>query len=107
MRSLTRRRNIMRVSRPMIPVLALAVVSALASSRPAPAGTIYLVLGDSYALGVTSVTPPPSYGDQGYVKHYADHLATLDGGVRPDVINLAIFGESSTTFFAPGPGFGR
>jgi lysophospholipase L1-like esterase len=58
----------------------------------------YIALGDSLAFGVSDVDPV-SYGDQGYVKPYADWLATQDNGVRPRVINLAIPGETSDSFF--------
>jgi lysophospholipase L1-like esterase len=58
----------------------------------------YLALGDSIAFGVTDVTPV-SFGDQGYVRLYADFLATQGGGLRPRVINLAIPGETSSSFF--------
>ena len=58
----------------------------------------YLALGDSIAFGVTSFTPV-SFGDQGYVSLYADFLATQGNGVRPHVINLAIPGETSKSFF--------
>jgi lysophospholipase L1-like esterase len=58
----------------------------------------YLALGDSIAFGLTDVTPV-SFGDQGYVKLYADFLATQANGIRPRVVNLAIPGETSTGFF--------
>jgi lysophospholipase L1-like esterase len=58
----------------------------------------YLALGDSIAFGETNVLPV-SFGDQGYVKLYADFLAGQDAGLRPNVINLAIPGETSTSFF--------
>jgi lysophospholipase L1-like esterase len=74
----------------------------------ATAGPIqdYLALGDSLAFGETN-TIPTSFGDQGYVKPYADFLAGRNGGVRPTVINLAIPGETSTSFFTgvPPPGY--
>jgi lysophospholipase L1-like esterase len=60
-------------------------------------GGTYIALGDSLAFGVTDVVPV-SYGDQGYVKPYADWLATRYGGVRPRAINLAIPGETSDSF---------
>ena len=64
----------------------------------------YIALGDSIAFGETDVIPQ-SKGDQGYVSLYADWLATRHHGVRPQVINLAIPGETSTTFFdASAPG---
>jgi lysophospholipase L1-like esterase len=65
----------------------------------------YVALGDSIAFGVTDVIPT-SVGDQGYVKLYADFLSILNNGIRPHVINLAIPGETSGSFFnaASGPG---
>jgi lysophospholipase L1-like esterase len=66
----------------------------------------YLALGDSIAFGETNVIPV-SFGDQGYVRPYADFLANQNAGVRPNVINLAIPGETSTSFFTgvSPPGF--
>src|SRR3954454_7299204 len=64
----------------------------------------YLALGDSIAFGETNVFPR-TYGDQGYVTVYADWLATQNHGARPKVINLAVIGETSATYFdvnAPG-----
>ena len=63
-------------------------------------GQTYLALGDSITFGETNVIPT-SYGDQGFVKPFADYLATQNGGVRPHIVNLAIPGESTTTFFDP------
>ena len=37
---------------------------------------------------------PATYGS----KLYADHLAAINGGVRPNVVNLAIDGETSNSF---------
>jgi lysophospholipase L1-like esterase len=79
------------------------ILLGLASASPAVArggerGRTYLALGDSLAFGVSAIDPV-SYGDQGYVKPYADWLATQDDGVRPKVINLAIPGETSDSFF--------
>jgi lysophospholipase L1-like esterase len=89
------------------------ILLGLASLSPAVAhggeeGRTYLALGDSVAWGVTNVVPV-SYGDQGYVEPYADWLATQDDGVRPKVINLAISGESSESFFTGvlPPWYGR
>lgn len=70
-----------------------------AFSAPASADTIYLALGDSSAFGETNRTQNPSDGDRGYVRPFADFLATQDGGVRPTVVNLAINGETSSSFF--------
>src|SRR6516165_310600 len=83
--------------------LSALILLGLAPLLPAVArgedrGRTYLALGDSLAFGVSNIDPV-SYGDQGYVKPYADWLATQDDGVRPNVINLAISGESSESFF--------
>ncbi len=83
--------------------LASLILLGLASLLPAVAhggeeGRTYIALGDSIAWGQTNVVPV-SYGDQGYVKLYADWLATQDDGDRPKVINLAIPGETSDSFF--------
>src|SRR5262249_35047171 len=43
----------------------------------------------------------PSLGDRGYVGPYADALAAPTG-VRPQVINLATNGETSSSFFDGG-----
>jgi lysophospholipase L1-like esterase len=81
-------------------VAATLVLLTSASSFPANASPIetYLALGDSIAFGETNVIPI-SFGDQGYVKPFADFLATRNGGVRPNVVNLAFPGETSTSFF--------
>jgi lysophospholipase L1-like esterase len=66
------------------------------------AGEVYLALGDSNVFGNDESVPAstmPNYGDQGYVRPFADFLGTLDGGVRPQVVNLGISGELSTSFF--------
>jgi lysophospholipase L1-like esterase len=83
--------------------LSALILLGLAPLLPAVArgedrGRTYIALGDSLAFGVTNITPV-SYGDQGYVKLYADWLATQDDGVRPRVVNLAISGETSDSFF--------
>jgi lysophospholipase L1-like esterase len=83
-------------------VLAGLLLLGLTSLSPVVArgqgsGRTYIALGDSLAFGVTNIVPV-SYGDQGYVKPYADWLATRHDGVRPRVINLAISGETSDSF---------
>ena len=45
----------------------------------------------------------PNYGDQGYVRPFADFLGSLNGGVRPQVVNLAISGELSPSFLTGVP----
>ncbi len=62
------------------------------------AADINLALGDSITFGETDLNYVPSFGDRGYAGRYADLLATLNGGVRPQVINLAIDGETAVSF---------
>jgi lysophospholipase L1-like esterase len=76
--------------------LALLALNLPLQAMAGPTDT-YLALGDSIAFGETNVIPT-SFADQGYVKLYADFLATRDSGVRPHVVNLAIPGETSTSF---------
>lgn len=85
---------------PLWSLAAVALALALGALAPALAGPVqtYVALGDSIAFGQTDVAPI-GFGDQGYVKPYANWLATRDGGVRPNVINLAIPGETSSTYF--------
>lgn len=86
-------------------VLFTLVALVLAGSQTGLAAGIptYLALGDSMAFGETDFTHNPSGGDRGYVGLYADHLASINGGVRPAVINLGVNGETSSTFFQGGP----
>jgi lysophospholipase L1-like esterase len=73
------------------------------TSTHADALQTYLAVGDSLAFGETDFTHNPSSGDRGYVGLYANSLAAANGGVRPNVINLGVDGETSTTFFQGGP----
>jgi lysophospholipase L1-like esterase len=83
---------------------ACAAVALLLAARPAIADhATYLALGDSLAFGETDFMHNPSNGDRGYVAPFADQLARFNGGVRPDVINLAVDGETTTTFLNGGP----
>ena len=70
----------------------------------------YLALGDSVAFGEYRFAYPngPVSGDsRGYVGPYADFLAGRNGGVRPNVIDLGVDGETTTTFVHGGtPGTG-
>jgi lysophospholipase L1-like esterase len=88
-------------------IFVIAAVLMLVHACPVVAAPVqtYLALGDSIAFGETDVIPV-SFGDQGYVKPFADFLATENGGVRPNVINLAFPGETSSSFFTaiPPPG---
>ncbi|WZP00965.1 SGNH/GDSL hydrolase family protein [Isosphaeraceae bacterium EP7] len=85
----------------LIPLLlSLAVTSAPAESR---ADLVYLAIGDSITFGLdtsNSSTLVPSNADQGFVKPFADFLASQNGGVRPEVLNLGVSGELSTSFFS-------
>jgi lysophospholipase L1-like esterase len=91
----------------IVPALLTALAWASAWPRPAVAGSTYLAIGDSVAFGEFRFQEGPNDGIRGYVAPYADFLATSNGGVRPQTINLAVSGETSTTFFnggPPGPG---
>ena len=80
-------------------VLGGAVGGCGGATRPAPA--TYLAVGDSYAAGFTTIAEAkPSFGYPGYVLPYARWLAAKNP--RLNVVNLAIPGETSTTFFTTG-----
>lgn len=74
------------------------VITLLASTTPVNAASVYFALGDSITFGETDLSYVQSYGDRGYVSQFANVLATRDGGIRPDVINLAIDGETAASF---------
>jgi lysophospholipase L1-like esterase len=62
----------------------------------------YVALGDSYAYGYTTRSGTPiGFGDVGYVKLFADALTASNGGARPDILNLAIPGETTATYLRP------
>jgi lysophospholipase L1-like esterase len=84
------------------PALLAAAALALIGPRVASADAMqtYLAVGDSLAFGFTD-SPAPSLGDRGYVGDYADALAARDG-VRPNVVNLGTYGETTSTFFSGG-----
>lgn len=75
---------------------ALVLTAAISPAQSAMA--VYIALGDSITFGETDLEYVPSFGDRGYVGLYADYLASRNGGDRPDVINLAIDGETSASF---------
>src|SRR5262249_19116211 len=82
--------------------VALTLTSTLGAAGRCRADVVYLALGDSVTFGIDPSTPAslvPSLGDQGFVRPFADGLAARYGGGRPDVLNLAISGEQSTSFF--------
>lgn len=74
------------------------VFTMLAVGSSARADIVYLAVGDSSAFGETDRTRNPSAGDRGYVAPFADFLGSRLGA-RPAVINTAINGETSKSFF--------
>lgn len=74
------------------------VIAAIALSGSAMAANVNLALGDSISFGETDLIYAPSFGDRGYVGRYADLTAASHGGARPQVINLAIDGETAVSF---------
>lgn len=78
----------------------------LSSTHCVQAGQTYLALGDSITFGVGSydMSTDISNGDRGYVAKYANYFAGFAGGVRSTVIDLAVPGETSSSFFGNGVG---
>lgn len=74
------------------------LLSATVMDLAQPATAAYLALGDSITFGETDLLYRPSFGDRGYVGLYADYLASLNGGTRPTTLNLAIDGETTSSF---------
>jgi lysophospholipase L1-like esterase len=66
--------------------------------HPVHAAPVYVALGDSITFGETDLNYVQSSGDRGYVSLFADTLAARNGGVRPAVVNLAIDGETASSF---------
>lgn len=58
----------------------------------------YLAIGDSVSWGYQPNNVSRSAGDKGFVKLFADWLGT-QYGTRPTVLNLAIPGETSVSYF--------
>ncbi len=80
-------------------VAAFCVLVGVAEPSTASAGQILLALGDSLTRGETDLQYIPSYStNAGYVGLVANSLAAQNGGVTPTVINLAIDGETSSSF---------
>ena len=75
-----------------------SVILACALSGSAMAANVNLALGDSISFGETDLIYAPSFGDRGYAGRYADLTAASQGGVRPQVVNLAIDGETAVSF---------
>lgn len=72
--------------------------AALLLTQPVHAAPVYVALGDSITFGETDLNYVQSSGDRGYVSLFADTLAARNGGVRPTVVNLAIDGETASSF---------
>ena len=85
---------------------ALAALGLLGPRMAAAAPMTYIALGDSLTFGVgeDDTATDISNGDRGFVKPFADTLATLNGGVRPNVINLGVSGTTTVSFFEGGGG---
>ncbi|MEZ6317572.1 MAG: SGNH/GDSL hydrolase family protein [Phycisphaerales bacterium] len=83
---------------------ALIVGVVVAVAGVARAESTYLALGDSLGWGYSrfALDIQPNGGDQGYVSLYADYLATQHAGVRPNLVNLSIPQETSSSFFTGG-----
>ncbi len=77
----------------------LAAIALLSADRTAYAGMTYLAIGDSLAFGETDFTHNPSDGNRGYVSLFDTTLRQFNGGVSPNVLNLAFDGETSASFF--------
>lgn len=77
---------------------AVLAVAALLFAPQAIAAPVYVALGDSITFGETDLSYVQSNGDRGYVGTFADTLAARNGGVRPVVFNLAIDGETASSF---------
>ena len=77
---------------------AAALASPFVLAGVAAAAPTYIALGDSITFGETDLNYVQSYGDRGYVGDFANTLASRDGGVRPNVVNLAIDGETASSF---------
>ena len=89
-----------RSSAPSRTVLVAAAVSAcLGLAGPVAAAPVYVALGDSITFGETDLDYVPSFGDRGYVSRVADALDAGNGAApRPVVVNLAIDGETASSF---------
>ena len=75
--------------------LAAAALSCVTTADAAP---VYVALGDSITFGETDLNYVQSFGDRGYVSLFANTLAARNGNIRPTVVNLAIDGETASSF---------
>lgn len=83
----------------IFPVLATATIVLVSVPHEAQAKPTYIALGDSITFGETDLNYAQSFGVRGYVGLYANTLATRLG-TTPNVVNLAIDGETATSFFS-------
>lgn len=83
----------------LLPVLAAATIVIVSAPQSARATPTYIALGDSITFGETDLNYVQSYGVRGYVGLYANTLASRLG-TTPNVVNLAIDGETATSFFS-------
>ena len=85
---------------------ALAALGLLGPGMASAAQVTYIALGDSLTFGVgdNDTATDISNGDRGFVKPFADTLASLNGGTRPNVINLGVSGTTTVSFFEGGGG---
>ncbi len=81
-------------------LLALGSIRAEAASM-----STYLALGDSiaYGSGMTEDAAPGSTVTSGYVSQFASTMAQANGGVAPNVFNLALPGETLASFNSGNP----
>jgi len=77
----------------------VAAIAFLGLNRSASANSTYLAIGDSLAFGETDFTHNPSDGNRGYVSLFDSTLKQYNGGVNPNVLNLAFDGETTGSFF--------
>jgi lysophospholipase L1-like esterase len=93
--------HLMKLS--LLRTLVVVLASVLIPTGRSRADMVYVALGDSVTFGIdpsTAASLAPSFGDQGFVRPLANALAGMNGGVRPNVLNLGVSGELSTTFFS-------
>lgn len=79
--------------------ITVLVASSMALAVPAWSTPTYIALGDSITFGETDLSYVPSYGIRGYVAPFAATLASRLG-TTPNVVNLAIDGETAASFFS-------
>jgi len=89
--------EVLVISKLLLGTTALAATASLLM-QPAHAAPVYVALGDSITFGETDLNYVQSTGDRGYVGLFANTFAARNGGARPAVFNLAIDGETASSF---------